>query len=54
MQDLHVVENIPNDKVMEKVYLNDTKSAFAKQVQAEDVSARLGLRQWNDPIAKHY
>ncbi|GAB5593932.1 coatomer subunit beta [Umbelopsis nana] len=36
MQDLHVVENIPNDKLMEQVYLNDTKAAFAKQVQAED------------------
>ncbi|KAG2183398.1 hypothetical protein INT43_006404 [Umbelopsis isabellina] len=36
MQDLHVVENIPNDKLMEKVYLKDTKAAFAKQVQAED------------------
>ncbi|KAM3581281.1 coatomer subunit beta [Umbelopsis sp. WA50703] len=36
MQDLHVVENIPNDRLMEKVYLKDTKAAFAKQVQAED------------------
>jgi vesicle coat complex subunit len=41
MQDLHVVENIPNDRVMEQVYLNDTKAAFAKQVQAEDVSLLL-------------
>lgn len=41
MQDLRVVGTYSQDNVIEKVYLEDTKLAYAKQIQDEEV------RGWN-------
>jgi coatomer subunit beta len=42
MQDLRVVGTYSQANVIEKVYLEDTKLAYAKQIQDEEV------REWND------
>lgn len=37
MQDLRAVGNREHDKTIEKVYLEDSRAAFANQIQAEEV-----------------
>ncbi|KAI8138542.1 adaptin N terminal region-domain-containing protein [Fennellomyces sp. T-0311] len=39
MQDLRVVGNRQHEKVIDKVYLEDSRNAFAKQIQAEEKRA---------------
>ena len=38
MQDIRVVGNRQHEKVIDKVYLEDSRNAFAKQIQAEEVN----------------
>lgn len=39
MSCLHVLETTPSDDIAKVVFLHDTKAAFAKQVQADEVSS---------------
>ena len=38
MQDIRVVGNRQHEKAIDKVYLEDSRNAFAKQIQAEEVN----------------